>query len=157
MKRKLLPLTLILIAGLVTAVITFIQKTTIVYKLVSLLIVFVVFYIIGSVIVMCLDHFDKVNRQKELEEAEAARKAAEELAATIVTSRRIQKEILKLIDDNIIPENWDEKSLGVIAKNLPRAVYNDCVKEEPETVSQIEDFGKICGSLTMKLAREMIK
>jgi len=77
MKRKLLPLTLMLIAGLVTAVITFIQKTTIVYKLVSLLIVFVVFYIIGSVIVMCLDHFDKVNRQKELEEAEAARLAEE--------------------------------------------------------------------------------
>lgn len=96
--------------------------------------------------------------QKEVDpEKLAARKAAEELAATIVTPRRIEKEIFRLIEDNIIPENWDEKSLGIIAKNLPRAVYNDCVKEEPETVSQIEDFGKICGSLTMKLAREMIK
>lgn len=96
--------------------------------------------------------------QKEIDpEKLAARKAAEELAATIITKRRIEKQIFKLIEDNIIPENWDEKSLGVIAKNLPRAVYNDCVKEEPEIVSQIEDFGKICGSLTMKLAREMVK
>lgn len=96
--------------------------------------------------------------QKEIDpEKLAAKKAAEELATTIVTKRRIEKEIFKLIEDNIIPEDWDEKSLGIIAKNLPRAVYNDCVKEEPETVSQIEDFGKICGSLTMKLAREMIK
>ena len=46
---------------------------------------------------------------------------------------------------------------GTIAKHLPRAVYNDCVKEEPETVAQIENFGKICGSLTMKLAREAVK
>lgn len=96
--------------------------------------------------------------QKEIDpEKLAARKAAEELAATIITKRRIEKQILKMIDDNLLPEDWDEKSLGVIAKNLPRAVHNDCVKEEPETVSQIEDFGKICGSLTMKLAREMIK
>ena len=46
---------------------------------------------------------------------------------------------------------------GTIAKNLPRAIYNDCVKEEPETVAQIENFGKICGSLSMKLARGLIK
>ena len=46
---------------------------------------------------------------------------------------------------------------GTIAKHLPRAVYNDCVKEESETVAQIENFGKICGSLTMKLAREAVK
>jgi hypothetical protein len=47
--------------------------------------------------------------------------------------------------------------LGVIAKHLPRAVYNDCVKEESETVEQIENFGKICGALSMKLARGLIK
>lgn len=96
--------------------------------------------------------------QKEIDsEKLAAKQAAVDLAATIVTARRVEKFIQKLVEDNILPEDWDEKSLGVIAKNLPRAVYNDCVKEEPETVSQIEDFGKICGSLTMKLAREMIK
>ncbi len=96
--------------------------------------------------------------QKEIDpEKLAAKQAAEDLAATIVTARRVEKSIQKLVEDGIVPEDWDEKSLGVIAKHLPRAVYNDCVKEEPETVAQIENFGKICGSLTMKLAREAIK
>ena len=96
--------------------------------------------------------------QKEIDPAKiAAKKADETLAATIVTARRITKGLEKLIEDGIIPEDWDEKSLGIIAKHLPRAIYNDCVKEEPETVAQIENFGKICGSLTMKLAREAVK
>ena len=96
--------------------------------------------------------------QKEIDpEKLAAKQAAEDLAATIVTARRVEKSIQKLVEDGIVPEDWDEKSLGVIAKHLPRAVYNDCVKGEPETVAQIENFGKICGSLTMKLAREVVK
>lgn len=70
MKRRLLPLTLMLIAGLVTVIITFIRGYSIIYKLVSLLVVFLVFYCVGSVIVYFLDHFDKVN-------ADAARAAAE--------------------------------------------------------------------------------
>ncbi len=65
MKRKLLPLTLMLVAGLVTVIITFIRNCSIIYKLVSLLIVFVVFYFIGSVIVYVLNYFDKVNQPPE--------------------------------------------------------------------------------------------
>ena len=87
----------------------------------------------------------------------AAKQAAEDLAKTIVTERRVEKAIQKLIEDDIIPESWDEKDLGTIAKHLPRAVYNDCVKEEPETVEKIDNFGKICGSITMKLARGLVK
>lgn len=96
--------------------------------------------------------------QKDIDPAKiAARQAAEALAETIVTSRRVEKAIQKFVEDGIVPEDWDEKDLGTIAKNLPRAIYNDCVKEEPETVAQIENFGKICGSLSMKLARGLIK
>lgn len=87
----------------------------------------------------------------------AAKQEAEKLAVTIVTERRIIKGLEKLIEDGIISADWDEKSLGTIAKHLPRAIYNDCLKEEPEVVAQIENFGKICGSLTMKLAREQVK
>ncbi len=96
--------------------------------------------------------------QKDIDPEKLAKKQADEtLAATIVTARRITKGLEKLIEDGIISEDWDEKSLGVIAKHLPRAIYNDCVKEESEIVAQIENFGKICGSLTMKLAREAVK
>ncbi len=60
---------MMLFAGLVTVIITFIRGCSIIYKLVSLLIVFLIFYIIGSVIVYALDHFDKVNEKNaELED-----------------------------------------------------------------------------------------
>ena len=65
MKRKLLPLTMMLVAGLVTVIITFIRNCSIIYKLVSLLIVFLIFYFIGSVIVYVLNYFDKVNQPPE--------------------------------------------------------------------------------------------
>ena len=53
-----------LIAGLVTVIITFIRGYSIIYKLVSLLAVFLIFYFVGSVIVYFLDHFDKVNAER---------------------------------------------------------------------------------------------
>lgn len=96
--------------------------------------------------------------QKEIDpEKLAARQAAEALAETIITERRIQKILQKFVEDNIIPADWDEKNLGQIAKILPKAAYEDCVKEEPETVAQIENFGKICAAIAMKHARGLVK
>lgn len=96
--------------------------------------------------------------QKEIDPTKiAAKQAAEAQAEAIVTQRRVEKTIQKFIEDNLIPENWDEKNLGAIAKILPRAVYEDCVKEEPETVAQIENFGKICAGIAMKHARALVK
>lgn len=107
------------------------------------------------------EQFSEVHKSKPHKEIDpekiAAKQAMEELAATIVTERRVKKMIEKFTEDNLIPSDWDEKSLGAIAKILPKAIYDDCVKEEPETVAQIENFGKICGSLSMKIVRGLIK
>lgn len=89
----------------------------------------------------------KVAREQELEA----------LAMTIITERRITKAIEKFIDNGEFPADWDEKNLGMLAKILPRAIYEDCVKEEPETVARIENFSKYCGKLTMKIARGLVK
>lgn len=104
--------------------------------------------------------FSEVHQSKSHDvdpEKLAARQAAQDIALTIVTKRRVEKCLQKFVENGIIPENWDEKNLGAIAKILPKAVYEDCVKEEQETVLLIEGFGKICGSLTMKFARELVK
>lgn len=104
--------------------------------------------------------FAEVHQSKAHEvdpEKLAAREAAVAKAETIVTKRRVEKTIQKFVEDGIIPENWDEKNLGAIAKVLSKAVYKDCIKEEQETVLSIEGFGKICGSLSMKYARELVK
>lgn len=96
--------------------------------------------------------------QKEIDPAKiAAKQAAEAQVETIVTQRRVEKTIQKFVEDNLISEDWDEKNLGAIAKILPRAVYEDCVKEEPETVAQIENFGKLCAQVAMKHARNLVK
>jgi len=95
--------------------------------------------------------------QKEIDPEKLAKKQADEaLAATIVTQRRIIKGLEKFIEDTLIPSDWDEHDMSTIARNLPRAIYNDCLKEEPEVVSQIENFGKICGTLTMKHVRNIL-
>ena len=78
------------------------------------------------------------------------------LAETIITEARVNKILLKLVDEGILPENWSAKEMGIVAKNLPREVYTDCVKEEPETVKQIDNFGKIANSIAMGIAKTKI-
>lgn len=87
----------------------------------------------------------------------AARAVAEEVARSIVTERRVQKILEKFIDEGTLRADWDEHDMGSIAKIVPRAVYDDCMKEEPETVLSIEGFGKICGSITMQFVRSFLK
>ena len=63
---------------------------------------------------------------------------------------------MKLVDEGVLPENWGAKEMGIVAKNLPREVYADCIKEEPEIVKQIDNFGKIANSIAMIIARTKI-
>ena len=49
-----------------------------------------------------------------------------------------------MVDENIIPVDWNESNMGVIAKNINSLVYYDCVKEEKEIVDNVgETFGKL--------------
>lgn len=87
----------------------------------------------------------------------AERERLNTIAETIVTRARVEKILNKLVDEGIIPEDWDEHDMSTIAKNLSKRVYEDCVKEESETVEQVgEFFGKIASSISMKIAREML-
>lgn len=87
----------------------------------------------------------------------AERERATALTASIVTDGRVRKLIHKFVDEALIPEDWDEQHMAIIAKNLGKAVYNDCVKEEPETVAEIGQlFGKFASSTAMKIARDIL-
>lgn len=77
MDRKNMPLILMLVAGAVTCVITFIQNFSIVAKLGSLLVVLLVFYFLGTVLRWTLDSFDKENEEKNREEGEVIEKETE--------------------------------------------------------------------------------
>lgn len=100
----------------------------------------------------------KSRKQKAIDPAAIAKKEANiALAATIVTQQRVQKMLYKFIEDGLLPQDWDEHNLKDISKILPNAIYRDCVKEESETVQQIEDFGKVAAKLSMSIVRDLIK
>lgn len=100
----------------------------------------------------------KQKKQKSTDPEVLKKKEAErEIVASVVTDRRVDKCLEKLVDEGVIPSDWDEHNMKDIAKVLPSMVYGDCVKEEPEVVKTVETFGKVCSSLVMKRVNEILK
>ena len=77
MNRKILPLLLMLIAAAVTSIITFINHYSTLAKLVSLFVVMLIFYVLGSVLKWTLDYFDAQNEKRLQEEGEVIEKEVE--------------------------------------------------------------------------------
>jgi len=77
MNRKSIPLVLMLVAGVITCIITFVRQYSVIDKLVALLVVLLVFFVLGNVLRMTLDYFDKENEKKALEEGEVIEKENE--------------------------------------------------------------------------------
>ena len=96
-------------------------------------------------------------KEMSLEEIEA-RANAEAKVKEIVTKARIEKELLKMVDESILPVDWEGKDMSTIAKNLPRRIFADCMKEEPEVIDLVggDKFGKICNHIVMTTAREIL-
>lgn len=79
------------------------------------------------------------------------------IVESIVTEGRVTKLVHKMVDEGVIPEDWDEHDMGTIAKNIGKEVYYDCVKEEPEIVDQVgEMFGKLANVTAMRIVRGML-
>ena len=99
-----------------------------------------------------------VKEQKVINLEEQANKEYKlELVKSIVTKERILKTLHKMVDENIIPVDWNETNMGVIAKNINSLVYHDCVKEEKEIVDNVgETFGKLCGTTCMRIVKEIL-
>lgn len=74
MNRKNIPLLLMLTAGAVTCIITFVKRYSIIAKLVSLFVVLVIFYVLGSILIWTMDYFEKQNEEKLKEEGEVIEK-----------------------------------------------------------------------------------
>lgn len=78
MNRKNLPLLLMLTAGAVTCVVTYVMDYSMAAKLVALFLVLVLFYFLGSILKWTLDRFDRQNEEeKEKKEAEEAGEGSE--------------------------------------------------------------------------------
>ena len=76
MNRNNLPMILMLVAGAATCIITLIKQYSILNSLVSLFIVLVVFFFLGSVMKWTLDYFERENEKRNQEEGEVIEKEA---------------------------------------------------------------------------------
>lgn len=99
------------------------------------------------------DHVKKEFNPEELAKIEAQKK----LVAAVVTERRCQKIVEKLIEDGVIPRDWSSTDMRVIAKNMPKLAYEDCRKEEPEIIEKVENFGKYCSQIAMAHVRALLE
>lgn len=104
------------------------------------------------------DKFAEKMSVRKFDEGKLEKRAKlQAIVESIVTEARVTKLVHKMVDEGIIPENWDEHDMAVIARNIGKEVYYDCVKEEPETVEQVgELFGKLASGTAMKIIRSML-
>ena len=79
MKEKMVPLVVMLSAGLVSCIVSIIRKTAVLRSLLWLLGTLVVFYLLGTVAKYVFDKI-KAQREYELEQIAAAEKAAADAA-----------------------------------------------------------------------------
>lgn len=81
-----------------------------------------------------------------------------ELTESVVTTARVRKLILKMMDEQELPINWKELDQRKIMRKLSNAVYYDCVKEEPDTVEQVgKEFGKYAAITARSELNELMK
>ena len=103
------------------------------------------------------EEFSEIMKNRGPKEVDPAKIAAAKLVQTIVTERRVEKILFKLRDEGEIPEEIEPKDMKILAQKLPRRVYEDCVKEENETVVAMGEYsGKMISSRAMQIARELV-
>ncbi len=111
------------------------------------------------VLKIVVEKFSEIKTQNHIQKIEDPQKLAQsqEIVDTIVTEARVRKQIHKMIDEGLLPEKLSPEDMKTVAQNLPKRIYDDCVKEESALVESAGKwFGKQCGSKTMDLAREII-
>ena len=61
------------------------------------------------------------------------------------------------MDEGKLPAELQPKDMGAVMKLLPKMCFDDCLKEEPETVKQLgEHAGKCIAAETAKQARKIV-
>jgi hypothetical protein len=86
-----------------------------------------------------------------------------QIADMFVTEARVEKIIYKLVDNGELPQEFDLENMPVIAKNVPKIVFQDVMKEESDTIAeQFEGYdekliGKKIAGVAMNVAKEIVK
>ena len=102
------------------------------------------------------EKMDRKEKKSQSPEQIAFEEKENSKAKTIVTRARVEKLLHKFVDEGILPENWGSEQMSIVARNLPKRIFEDCMKEEKETVAAIDNFGKRASSIAMKIAKDIL-
>lgn len=102
------------------------------------------------------EKMDRKEKKSQSPEQIAFEEEENNKAKTIVTRARVEKLLHKFVDEGILPENWGGEQMSIVARNLPKRIFEDCMKEEKETVAVIDNFGKRASSIAMKTAKDIL-
>lgn len=106
------------------------------------------------------EEFSEIKKHHNIQKNDPITEKVTKLVKIIVTERRIEKMLMKLREEGILPELIEPKDMRIVAQNLPRRVYEDCLKEEKEILLAIgkysEEGGKMIANETMRLAKQLI-
>ena len=102
------------------------------------------------------EKMDRKEKKSQSPEQIAFEEEENSKAKTIVTRARVEKLLHKFVDEGILPENWSGEQMSIVARNLPKRIFEDCMKEEKEIVAAIDNFGKRASSIAMKTAKDIL-
>ena len=81
------------------------------------------------------------------------------LIDSVVTTPRVEKIILKMVDDGVLKEDYSIENMGDILRSLGQLVYDDIVKEEYEMIKNVEEkiLKKKIGKVLPGKVKEILK
>ena len=79
------------------------------------------------------------------------------MVESIVTRARVEKELYKMRDEGLLPQEKGQWEVKTINRYLPKRIYEDCVKEEKEKVEEAGKlFGHLCAATTFKHVTDLL-
>ena len=81
MKRKFIPIIMMLVSGIISCIFTMLRGETLLYRMAILLVTMLFFYGLGQLLYSVLNYFDRENEKRLAEEAALAEAEAEREAA----------------------------------------------------------------------------
>lgn len=112
---------------------------------------------------MVSEKFAEVNKPKEKKISGPDTSVEKQIADFAATKARVEKTMNKLIDQAILNEELDFESMPIVAKHVPKLVYEDIMKEELDTIKeQFGEFdekliGKKINANVMNFAKDIIR
>lgn len=81
------------------------------------------------------------------------------IVMTVLTKPRVEKIIYKLVDEEILPKDYNIENMSLILRSLGNKVYEDIIKEESDIFSEYDqDMVKKCvGKNTPQIVKEILK